>query len=71
MANSPKLAIAADRAILAPNLAACAPGDDLPNASLDYTDKLFNHTEKDPESTGFCAHGENSCRLFFVARKER
>ncbi len=34
MANSPKLAIAADRTIVAPNLAVCATGDDIPATLL-------------------------------------
>ena len=72
MANSPKLAIAADRrTILAPNLAACATGDDLPDAALDYTDKLFNYTEKRAESMGFVPVAQIFAALFFVARKVR
>jgi hypothetical protein len=71
MANSPKLAIAADRTILAPNLAVCAADDGLPATGLDYTEKLFNHTEKGVAGITFCACKENCGAYIFCAVKVR
>ncbi len=54
MANSPKLATAADRTILAPNLAVCKQV--MHNLQLlDYTDNLFDYTDKPIENMRFCA----------------